>query len=82
MIKKYYEIAHLPLVPINPTKGKEPLLREGLSEVKLLVLTGLDLLFLMSQTLFTFYKTSYLNEEVNCTVPSLSVSVPCQSCQV
>jgi hypothetical protein len=26
--------------------------------------------------IFTFYKTSYLNEEVNCTDPSLLVSAP------
>jgi hypothetical protein len=25
---------------------------------------------------FLFYKTTHLNEEVNCTEPSLSVSVP------
>ncbi len=31
------------------------------------------------QTLFTFYKTSYLNEEVNRTEPSPSVSVPSSS---
>ncbi len=28
------------------------------------------------QTLFTFYKTNYLNEEVNHTYPSPSVNVP------
>jgi hypothetical protein len=34
-------------------------------------------MLLIMQTLFTFYcKTSYLNEEVNCTVPSSSISVP------
>jgi hypothetical protein len=37
----------------------------------------LDQLLLIQQTLFTFYKTSYLNEEVNRTEPSPSVSVPC-----
>jgi hypothetical protein len=31
------------------------------------------------QTLFTFYKTSYFNEEVNCTEPSPSISFPCRS---
>ncbi len=33
-------------------------------------------LFWLQQTLFTLYKTSYLNEEVNRTEPSPSVSVP------
>jgi hypothetical protein len=40
------------------------------------VLTSLDHLLLMSNTVFTLYKTSYLNEELNCTESSLSVSVP------
>jgi hypothetical protein len=31
---------------------------------------------LIQQTSFTFLKTTYLNEEVNCTGPSPSVSVP------
>jgi hypothetical protein len=43
----------------------------------LLVLTGLDQLILKQQTLLFFYKTTYLNEEVNRTEPSPSVSVPC-----
>jgi hypothetical protein len=39
---------------------------------------GLDQLLLMTLISFTFlYKTSYLNEEVNCTELSPSVSVPC-----
>jgi hypothetical protein len=44
--------------------------------IDLLVLTCLDQLLLIIQTLFTFYNTSYLNEEVNCTEPFLLVSVP------
>jgi hypothetical protein len=53
------------------------ILTEGgrLSTVDLLALTSLDQLLLTQQILF-FYKTSYLNEEVNCTEPSPSVSVP------
>jgi hypothetical protein len=39
-------------------------------------LTSLDQLLLILQTLFPFLKTSYLNEEVNRTEPSLSASVP------
>ncbi len=34
------------------------------------------------QTLFTFYKTSNLNKEVNCTELSLSVRVPWLKCQL
>jgi len=55
---------------------REPLLKGKLSTVDLLALTGLDLMLLIFATLFTFFpKTSYLNQEVNCTEPSLSVSV-------
>jgi hypothetical protein len=47
-------------------KGKE----KG-KERDLLVQTSLDQLILNLKTLFTFfYKSSYLNEEVNCTEPS------------
>jgi hypothetical protein len=54
----------------NLTKG------EGLiSTVDLLVLTSLGQLLLILKVLF-IYKTSYLNEEVNCTKPSPSVRVP------
>jgi hypothetical protein len=52
-------------------EARESLLRGRLSTVDLLVLTSLDQFFDL-----LFYKTSYLNEEVNCTEPSLSVSVP------
>jgi hypothetical protein len=45
-----------------------------LSTVNLLVLTSLDqLVFILK---IFFYNTSYLNEEVTCTEPSASVSVP------
>ncbi len=30
-------------------------------------------------SIYLFYKTSYLNEEVNCTEPSTSVSIPCNT---
>ncbi len=43
---------------------------------RLLELTSLDQLLLKIQALFTFYKTSYLNEEVNGTEPFPSFSVP------
>jgi hypothetical protein len=42
--------------------------------VDLFVLTSLDELLLILKQYF-FYKTTYLNEEVNCTETSLSVSV-------
>jgi hypothetical protein len=35
-----------------------------------------QLLFIL-KILLTFYKISYLNEEINCTGPSPSVSIPC-----
>jgi hypothetical protein len=47
-----------------------------LSTEDLLVLTSLDQLLLILETLFTFNNTSYLNEEVNCTKPSPSDGVP------
>ncbi len=57
-----------------------PYLRGRLSTVDLLVLTNLVQLLWVQQTLFTFFcKTSYLNEEVNRTEPSPSVSVICIS---
>jgi hypothetical protein len=46
----------------------------------LLVLTILDqLLFVLKISSTCFYKTIYFNEEVNCTEPSPSVSIPCSS---
>jgi hypothetical protein len=53
-----------------------PYWRGRLSTVDLLELTGSDQLLLIVQTLF-FCKTSYVNEEANCSGPSPSVSVPC-----
>jgi len=52
-------------------------LRGRFDTVDLLVLTSLDQLLLIMKILSTylFYKTSYLNEEVNCTKPSPSVSI-------
>jgi len=48
-----------------------------LRTVDLLVLTGLDLLLFILKILFNFFcKTSYLNEEINCTDSSPSVSGP------
>ncbi len=52
--------------------ARKLLLRERLSAISLLVLTSLDLKLVV----LIFYKTSYLNEEVNCTEHSHSVSVP------
>jgi hypothetical protein len=54
-------------------------LTEGvrLSTVDLLVVTGLDQLFCFENITCIFYITTYLNEEVNCTEPSPSVSNPC-----
>jgi len=44
--------------------------------VDLLVLTSYNQLVLIFKYHLLFYKTSYPNGEVNCTEPSLSVSVP------
>jgi len=47
-----------------------------LNTVDLGVLTSLDQPLLIQQTFLLNYKVSYLKEEVNCTEPSPSVSVP------
>jgi hypothetical protein len=52
-------------------------LKGRLNTINLLVLTSLDPLPLLMKTLFTLYKTSYFNEEVNRTEPFPSVSIPC-----
>ncbi len=57
--------------------------RGRLSTIDLLVLTCLVQLLWIMQTYLLLYKTScYLNEEVNRTEPSPSVSVPCPREQV
>ncbi len=58
--------------------SRETLLKGRHSTVDLLALTRLDQLLWMKRTLFNFYyKTRYVNEEVNRTEPSLSGSIPC-----
>ncbi len=55
----------------------KPYWKGRLSTVDLLVLASLDQLIFYWKYYLLFYKTSYLNEEVNCTEPSSSsVSVP------
>jgi hypothetical protein len=45
--------------------------------VNLLTLTSLvQLLFYIENMIYPLYKTIYLNEEINCTEPSLSASIP------
>ncbi len=52
--------------------------RGRLSTVDLRVLASLNqLLFYIEIIIILFYKTSYLNEEINCTEPSPLVSIPC-----
>jgi hypothetical protein len=60
--------------PVNPYwKGR-------IGTVDLLILTCSDqLLHLLKIHSFFFYKTSYINEEVNCTQPSPSVRVSAAS---
>jgi hypothetical protein len=50
--------------------------RGRLSTVELLVLTSFSAHFYIENIIFLFTKTSYLNEEVNCTEPAPSVSIP------
>jgi hypothetical protein len=50
--------------------------------LRLTLLTSLDQLLFILKIIFTFFhKTSYLNEELNCTEPFLSVSIPCTNCR-
>ncbi len=59
-------------------RSREALLKGCLSTVDLLVLT----LFRSAPFyIYLFYKTSYFNEEVNCTEPSSLASVPCKNVQ-
>jgi hypothetical protein len=59
-------------------KAWKPHWRERFSTVVLRELNSLDQFIYILNILFTFFtKTSYLNEEVNYTEPSPSVSVPC-----
>ncbi len=55
---------------------RELLLKGKISTVDLLVLTSLDMLILYLKYYLPFFKTSYLNEEVNCTEPSLHLVFP------
>jgi hypothetical protein len=68
----------LPLKIVKvPTTGN-PYWRVRLSAVNILVLTSLDkLLSMLHLELFTFLRTSYLNEGVNCSEPSPGRSKNC-----
>ncbi len=57
-----------------------PYWRGRISTIDLLVLTSSDQLLFILKLYFLSYKTSYLNKEVNCIVPSLSVRVPWLLC--
>jgi hypothetical protein len=50
--------------------------RERINTAVLLVLTSSDKLLFKRNYIFLFYKTTYSNEEVNCTEPHPSVRVP------
>ncbi len=62
---KLASVAYLPL-----TWAGTSCWRGRLNTVDLLVLTSLEHLLLIVKILLSFYKTSYHNEEVNCTEPS------------
>jgi hypothetical protein len=55
------------------------LLKGRLCTIDLLVLSLDQLLFILKILFAIFKTTSYLNEEVNCTEPSSSVSIPAYS---
>jgi hypothetical protein len=57
-------------------KGRDVSLKGSINTVDLLVLIILNQLLFILKYCVPFYKTSYLNEEVNRTGPSPSVSVP------
>ncbi len=60
------------------SRAGSPYRRGRISTVDLLVLIGSEqVLLIQKNIIFPFYNTSYLNGVVNCTEPSISVSVPC-----
>ncbi len=61
-------------VKLKIVSTKKSYWRGRLRTVDLLVVTSLYKFLLIVKILFTFYKTRYLNVEVNCTEPSLFVS--------
>ncbi len=79
VIPKIITTATKDVLTLAPRKAKEQgtlTKREGFGSVDLTVLTSLDQLLVIMQALFTFYITSYLNEETNRSEPSPSVRVP------
>ncbi len=60
-------------------RPRKPYWKGRPSTVDLRVLTSLDQLILILKILFSFIKTSFLNEEVNCTEPSLQLVFPVQT---
>jgi flagellar biosynthesis protein FliR len=59
------------------SQAEKSYFKRKLSTVALLVLTSLDHhLFILKVLFSSFYKTRYLNVEVNCTEPFPSVRVP------
>jgi hypothetical protein len=64
---------------LSSLKPGNPYSRGRLSTIDLLVQTNLDHLIVLMKILFTFFYKKYLNEEVNCTEPFPSVSIPCES---
>ncbi len=56
--------------------SRDALLKGSISTVDLLVLTSLDKLLFKLKLIFPFFKTTYLNEEVNFTESSTPVRAP------
>ncbi len=64
------------LIISSKARARNPYGRGWLSTAYLLALTSSDQLFFNENIIYFFYKTSFLNEEVNRTEPSLQFSVP------
>ncbi len=71
MAQRYFFFGRSHYKARNTYWGERP------STVDLLVLSGSDQMFLYWKYFFYSFTKSYLNEEVNCTEPSPSVSVHC-----
>ncbi len=77
-------MAPLLVSTFDETEKQEILTERALriSTVHLLMLTNLDRLIFTMKIFHLCYKTRYLNEEVNCTEPSPSVSIPWEKIQL
>jgi hypothetical protein len=75
-LRSEHNLKILPFGTSECTHPGKPHWRERISTDDLLVLTSLEKTAFLTETIFPFYKTTYLNEEVNRTEPSPSVRLP------